>query len=89
MRRPTLKLPARLRMRREMAAKYPRKKIKRDFSLRKPTTSQERSGKKKRRLAPFEMTVWWGLAGSEAAVCRARVSEARAEVVPLRVEGFD
>jgi hypothetical protein len=59
MRRPTLKLPARLRMRREMAAKYPRKKIKRDFSLRKPTTSQERSGKKKRRLAPFEMTVWW------------------------------
>jgi hypothetical protein len=35
------------------------------------------------------MTVGWGLAGSEAAVCRARVSEARAEVVPLRVEGFD
>jgi len=30
---------------------------KRDFSLRKPTTSQERGGKKRRRLAPFEMTV--------------------------------
>jgi hypothetical protein len=29
----------------------------RDFSLRKPTNSQERVGKKKRRLAPFEMTV--------------------------------
>jgi hypothetical protein len=29
---------------------------KRDFSLRKPTNSQERVGKKKRRLAPFEMT---------------------------------
>ncbi len=28
---------------------------KRDFSLRKPTASQERSGKKSR-LAPFEMT---------------------------------
>jgi hypothetical protein len=27
------------------------------FSLRKPTTLQEQSGKKKRRLAPFEMTV--------------------------------
>jgi hypothetical protein len=31
---------------------------KRDFSLRKPTDSQERIGKKKGRLAPFEMTVW-------------------------------
>ena len=29
------------------------------FSLRRPTTPQERSGMKKRRLAPFEMTVWW------------------------------
>ncbi|PYU48256.1 MAG: hypothetical protein DMG48_20990 [Acidobacteria bacterium] len=28
---------------------------KRDFSLRRPTASQERSGKKKHRLAPFEM----------------------------------
>jgi hypothetical protein len=31
-------------------------KSKRDSSLRKPTASQERSGKKKRRLAPFGMT---------------------------------
>jgi|HubBroStandDraft_2_1064218.scaffolds.fasta_scaffold251337_3 hypothetical protein len=30
------------------------------FSLRKPTTSQERSGKKRRRLAPLEMTVAGG-----------------------------
>jgi hypothetical protein len=28
---------------------------KRDFSLREPTLSQERKGRKKRRLAPFEM----------------------------------
>jgi hypothetical protein len=32
---------------------------KRDFSLRRPTTLQEQSGKKKRRPAPFEMTVGW------------------------------
>jgi hypothetical protein len=31
-------------------------KPQRDFSLRKPTGSRERAGKKKRRLAPFEMT---------------------------------
>jgi hypothetical protein len=31
-------------------------KRKRDFSLRKPTHSQERKRKKKRRPAPFEMT---------------------------------
>jgi hypothetical protein len=31
-------------------------KRKRDFSLGKPTALQEQSGKKKRRLAPFEMT---------------------------------
>jgi len=30
-------------------------KAKRDFSLRKPTTSQERGGQKRRRLAPLEM----------------------------------
>src|SRR5271154_1552459 len=30
---------------------------KRDFSLRRPTASQERGGKKERRPAPFEMTV--------------------------------
>jgi len=30
----------------------------RDFSLRRPTTLQEQSGMKKRRPAPFEMTVW-------------------------------
>jgi len=35
-------------------------KEKRDFSLRKPTNSQERVGKKKSRPAPFEMTAWWG-----------------------------
>jgi hypothetical protein len=35
---------------------------KRDFSLRKPTASRERRGKKKRRLASFEMTVC-GLVG--------------------------
>jgi len=29
----------------------------RDFSLRRPTRSQERTRKKKRRPAPFEMTV--------------------------------
>ena len=33
-----------------------------EVSLRKPTNSQERDGKKKRRLAPFEMTgLDWGL----------------------------
>jgi hypothetical protein len=31
-----------------------------EVSLRKPTLSQERERKKKRRLAPFEMTVWCG-----------------------------
>ena len=31
-----------------------------DFSLRGPTTSQERGGKKRRRLAPFEMTGFGG-----------------------------
>src|SRR6266436_1483175 len=31
-------------------------KPQRDFSLRKPTGSRERAGKKKRRVAPFEMT---------------------------------
>ena len=31
-------------------------KIKRDFSLRRPSASQERSGKKKRRPASLEMT---------------------------------
>ena len=36
-----------------------RKEAKRDSSLRRPTASQERSGKKKRRPAPFGMTVWW------------------------------
>ncbi|MGC1482717.1 MAG: hypothetical protein WA789_02890 [Candidatus Acidiferrum sp.] len=30
--------------------------MKRDFSLRRPTASQERSGKKKLRPASFEMT---------------------------------
>ncbi len=30
--------------------------VKRDSSLRRPTASQERGGKKKPRLAPFEMT---------------------------------
>ena len=34
----------------------------RDFSLRRPTTLQEQSGKKKRRPAPFEMTVRGGFA---------------------------
>jgi hypothetical protein len=29
-----------------------------EVSLREPTHSQERMRKKKRRLAPFEMTVW-------------------------------
>ncbi len=29
-----------------------------EVSLRKPTLSQERKRKKKRRLAPFEMTGW-------------------------------
>ena len=38
------------------------KKEKRDSSLRKPTASQERGGKKRRRLAPFGMT---GEGGSE------------------------
>ena len=38
-----------------------------EFSLRKPTTSQERSGKKKRRLAAFEMT-GVGLAARSAAM---------------------
>src|SRR5260370_16052498 len=33
---------------------------KRDFSLRRPTHSQERMRKKKRRPAPFEMTWWAG-----------------------------
>ena len=33
-----------------------RSEARRDFSLRKPTTSQERGRRKKRRLAPFEMT---------------------------------
>ena len=33
----------------------------REFSLRRPTTLQEQSGKKKRRPAPFEMTVRGGL----------------------------
>ncbi len=31
--------------------------MKRDSSLRKPTASRERAGSKKRRLAPFGMTV--------------------------------
>jgi len=35
---------------------HERNEEKRDFSLRRPTVSQERSGKKKRRPAPFEMT---------------------------------
>jgi hypothetical protein len=34
-----------------------RNREKRDFSLRRPTTLQEQSGRKKRRPAPFEMTV--------------------------------
>jgi hypothetical protein len=37
-------------------ARWKRGEEKRDFSLRKPTLSQERKRKKKRRLAPFEMT---------------------------------
>jgi len=37
-----------------------KKETKRDSSLRKPTGSQERAGKKKRRLAPFGMTVGGG-----------------------------
>jgi hypothetical protein len=37
-------------------AKRGKEKKKRDFSLREPTLSQERKGRKKRRLAPFEMT---------------------------------
>jgi len=32
-----------------------------EVSLRKPTLLQERKGKKKRRLAPFEMTVGGGI----------------------------
>jgi hypothetical protein len=38
-------------------------KAKRDFSLRGPTILQEQNGKKKRRPAPFEMTVRGGCAG--------------------------
>jgi hypothetical protein len=37
-------------------AKKGEERTKRDFSLREPTLSQERKGRKKRRLAPFEMT---------------------------------
>ena len=37
-----------------------RKERRRDFSLRKPTASQERGGKKEYRLASFEMTVGVG-----------------------------
>ncbi len=54
---------------------------KRDFSLRKPTASQERSGKKKHRLAPFEMTAGWGgaFAGAKreekASACSVRNDE--------------
>jgi hypothetical protein len=36
---------------------YSQAEEKRDSSLRKPTVSQERTGKKKRRLAPFGMTL--------------------------------
>ncbi len=39
-------------------APKPASRTKRDFSLRRPTTSQERSGKKRRRPAALEMTVW-------------------------------
>jgi hypothetical protein len=35
-------------------------KEKRDFSLRRPTRLQEQTWKKRRRPAPFEMTVWVG-----------------------------
>ncbi|SRR5260370_6423786 len=46
---------------------------KRDFSLRRPTASQERSGKKKRRPAPFEMT--GGGDGAGRRIAGARVSQ--------------
>ena len=37
------------------------RKAKRDFSLRRPATSQKRSENKRRRPAPLEMTVvGWG-----------------------------
>ena len=44
-----------------------KEKRKRDFSLREPTHSQERMRKKKRRLAPFEMTVLGGGDGEKMA----------------------
>jgi len=43
-----------------------------EVSLRKPTLSQERKGKKKRRLAPFEMTVWGWTVGKKDSVCCVR-----------------
>jgi len=56
---------------------------KRDFSLRKPTASQERGGRKKRRLAAFEMTVM----GGETELEGARREE-KADPSPAKNRGF-
>ncbi len=61
----TGRLAARLRMNKKQKepreiSSHEERAMGQRFSLRKPTTSQERSGKKRRRLAPFEMTVWRG-----------------------------
>ncbi len=51
---------------------------KRDFSLRRPTASQERGGRKRSRPAPFEMTrvrreiEWGALKGAPTKTARAR-----------------
>jgi len=47
------------------------------FSLRRPTASQERSGKKKRRPAPLEMT-WSGRIGQNDRVAAAKIRMTRA-----------